>query len=86
MKFNLPRPTPSRLAAAALLIGLSALSLPGCARGLAPQFGSTPTFSTRERFARIGRNINLESQMANDDIDHLLLLRPVTGLTEWSVP
>ena len=46
----------------------------------------TPVFTTEERFARISRNMGLEAQMINDDIDSLLLLRPVSGLTPWNVP
>ena len=85
MKHLLSRLRVRRLALIALAVGGLGL-VEGCTQGLAPEFGSTPAFSTKERFARIGRNIGLESQMANDDLDHLFLLRPVTGLTEWNLP
>jgi len=70
------------LAAVLFLCGLSS----GCVEGLRPQIGSTPTLSRQERYARIGRNWGLEYQMINDDIDTILLLRPASGLTQWSVP
>ncbi len=73
------------LSAAMLISGLC-LSQTGCVQGLRPEFGSTPTLSRQERFARISRNWGLESQMINDDIDNLLLLRPESGLTVWNVP
>ena len=85
MKHLLSRLPVRRLALLGLALGALAAS-EGCTRSFAPEFGSTPAFSTKERFARISRNIGLEAQMANDDIDHVLLLRPVTGLTEWNVP
>ena len=76
----------SRLLVLIVLAGLG-LPLVGCATPpTVPVFGSTPLFSAQERFARIGRNISLESQMLNEDIDQILLLRPVTGLTEVNVP
>lgn len=80
----------SRIGLAAATLLLCGLCLPhlGCLGppGLRPQFGSTPTLSRQERFARIQRNWNLEYQMISDDIDSALLLRPVSGLTVWTVP
>ncbi|MEM1011292.1 MAG: hypothetical protein AAGI46_03620 [Planctomycetota bacterium] len=59
----------------------------GCTTGPgAGEITATPVFGTRERFSRIGRNIDIEAKMLNDDLDNLLLLRPVTGLTPWQVP
>jgi hypothetical protein len=46
---------------------------------------STPTLTAEERFQRIGRNIGLEWQMMQDDIDSALLLRPVTQLSQWKI-
>lgn len=73
------------LLSAVLLSGVC-VSQTGCVEGLRPQLGSTPTLSRQERFARIGRNWGLEFQMISDDVDALLLLRPVSGLTVWNVP
>ena len=83
MKQRLPR-----IGFLAAVLFLSGLCLPttGCVSGLRPEFGSTPTLSRQERYARIGRNWGLEYQMINDDIDSILLLRPVSGLTQWSTP
>ena len=77
------------LAVAALVVagGLVAATSTGCARGPnAGEFTATPVYGTGERFSRIGRNIDIELKMLNDDLDRALLLRPVSGLTEWNVP
>jgi hypothetical protein len=58
-----------------LLAGLAA-GLAGCA---------TPGYSSAERFQQIGRNWDYEWKMAQDDIDHVLLLRPASRLTVWNV-
>ena len=78
----------TRIGLTAATLMLSGLCLPttGCVAGLRPQIGSTPTLSRQERYARIGRNWGLEFQMINDDIDAALMLRPVSGLTIWTVP
>ena len=79
----------ARLVLAAACLSGTALATGGCggARGpAAGEFTATPIFSTKERFTRIGRNIDIELKMLNDDLDRALLLRPVTGLTEWNVP
>ena len=64
----------------ALLVGLllvvAGLSVGGCA---------TPAYSAHERFQMIGRNWGLEARQINDDIDHILLLRPASNLTLWHV-
>ena len=90
MKHRTSRPRFAPLALLALLVTVPALiPLGGCGGegGVgSAEFGSTPVFSRRERFARISRNINLELQMMNDDIDRLLLLSPESGLTYWNVP
>jgi hypothetical protein len=46
---------------------------------------ATPTLSSRERGQAISRNMGMEWQMMQDDIDQALLLRPVTMLTRWNV-
>ncbi len=46
---------------------------------------ATPAYSGRERGEMIARNIELEWKMMNDDIDHVLLLRPVSQLSVWHV-
>lgn len=46
---------------------------------------ATPAYSGGERAELIARNIELEWRMMNDDIDHILLLRPVSGLTPWNI-
>ncbi len=68
----------------AAVAAIGASSLIGC--GSTPVVGATPIFSAKERFARIDRNIDLELRMINDDIDRVLLLRPVSTLTQWHVP
>lgn len=73
------------LAASSLMLGGLCVPSGGCVEGLRPQFGSTPTLSRHERFARIGRNWSLEYQMISDDVDAILLLRPVSGLTVWTM-
>ena len=85
MKHLVSRLNPRHLALAGLAVAGLGLAQ-GCTRSFAPEFGSTPAFSTKERFARISRNVGLEAEMANDDIDRVLLLRPVTGLSQWNVP
>ncbi len=46
---------------------------------------STPAYSAKERGQLISRNMGLEWQMMQDDIDNALLLRPVSVLTLWNV-
>ena len=43
---------------------------------------STPLYSGRERGNKIVRNMGLEYQMMQDDIDHVLLLRPNSLLSD----
>ncbi|HEX8342139.1 MAG TPA: hypothetical protein VF624_14640 [Tepidisphaeraceae bacterium] len=68
------------LALGLLLVSLSAV---GCARP--GEIGWTPAYSTGERFGQIARNWDLEGKQTQDDIDHILLLRPVSQLTEWNM-
>jgi hypothetical protein len=65
-----------KLVLLALLVASSVLST-GC--------GATPAYSGRERSRMIARNWGYEFRQANDDIDHLLLLRGGGGLTKWNV-
>ena len=46
---------------------------------------ATPAYSGTERGELISRNIELEWRMLNDDIDTVLLLRPLSGMTIWNV-
>ncbi len=90
IQLRLPRlGRPAHFLLAAACLAPAAFVAGGCggARGpAAGEFTATPIFSTKERFTRIGRNIDIELKMMNDDIDRALLLRPVSGLTEWNVP
>jgi hypothetical protein len=45
----------------------------------------TPTLSSKERGQAISRNMGLEWQMLQDDVDSALMLRPVTVLSRWNV-
>jgi len=55
----------------------------GCARP--GEIGWTPAYTTGERASQIARNWDMEGKMMQDDIDHALLLRPMSGLTDWHV-
>jgi hypothetical protein len=55
----------------------------GCARP--NEFGWTPGYTTGERGDMVARNWDMEGKMMQDDIDHLLLLRPMSQLTDWHV-
>jgi hypothetical protein len=46
---------------------------------------ATPAYSAKERFAQIHRNDVYQSEALNDDVDHMLLLRPSSQLTIWNV-
>jgi hypothetical protein len=56
------------------LVGLS--TFVGC---------STPVYSAKERGNMISRNIDMEWKMLQDDVDHALMLRPMTSLTQWNI-
>jgi hypothetical protein len=71
-------------------IGLSLLvviagSLAGGCTTPPIDWGSTPVYSSAERGRMTWRNWNFEGAQAMDDIDHALLLRPSSRLTEWHV-
>lgn len=53
--------------------------------GLLTACQDTPAYSAKERSAQIARNMDLDQREMNDDIDHLLLLRPSDQLTLWNV-
>jgi hypothetical protein len=61
-----------------LFLVASAIVLAGCTT-------NTPAYSGKERFAQINRNNVYQSEAANDDIDHILLLRPSNQETIWNV-
>lgn len=63
------------------LIGLTALG--GCARP--GEIGWTPAYSAGDRWNSILRNWDYEGKQTQDDLDHLLLLRPASRLTLWHV-
>ncbi len=70
----------------ALLFGLlvvSSMVITGCARP--NEIGYTPVYTTEERFQMIARNWDMEGKMMQDDIDNILLLRPMSGLTLWHI-
>ncbi len=46
---------------------------------------ATPAYSGTERGELIARNMEMEWRQINDDVDHLLLLRPMSMLTVWNV-
>lgn len=68
---------------ALLLLGLAGLTLTGCARP--GEFGYTTVLTPEERSQAIARNWDWEGKQVVDDIDHLLLLRPTSHLTEWQL-
>lgn len=44
-----------------------------------------PAHSGRERGEMIATNMEMDWKMMNDDIDHVLLLRPMSQLSIWNV-
>jgi hypothetical protein len=60
-----------------LFVGSAAL-LGGCT-------AATPALSPGERYAQINRNIIYQNETGNDDLDHMLMLRPSNQLTVWNV-
>jgi hypothetical protein len=76
----------SKLALVVLALGSIAM-IGGCMDsriGKADPFG-TPAYDGTERGEQIARNVEMEWREMNDDIDHVLLLRPVTALSTWHV-
>lgn len=71
-----------------LMLGtVSMVFMTGCCgpTSLGWDLGATPAYSSCERYTMIGRNWELEGKMAVDDIDHALLLRPVSHMSIWHV-
>jgi len=68
---------------AALVLLAAALVGSGCARP--NEVGWTPVYSAHEREAIILRNWDYEGKQKDDDLDSLLLLRPASHLTIWTV-
>ena len=57
----------------------------GCAAVISSGCGATPAYSGHERWQLITRNWDMEGKQINDDIDSLLLLRPMSHMTIWHV-
>jgi hypothetical protein len=53
----------------------------GCARP--GEIGWTPAYTADERARQIARNWDFEGKQLVDDVDRLLLLRPMTNLSIW---
>ena len=66
-----------------MLTVIGASMLGGCARP--NEIGWTPAYTTGERAGQIARNWDMEGKYMQDDIDHILLLRPMSQLTDWHV-
>ena len=73
----------NKLAMNLTLICLLGVTIFGCARP--NEIGYTPAYTTPERRDQVARNWDLEGKEMQDDIDHVLLLRPVSHLTIWNV-
>jgi len=59
-----------------VVLGLSALFSSGCA---------TPAYTWDENVGRISRNWVYENQVMFDDIDSVMLFRPVTKMSIWDL-
>lgn len=66
-----------KLLSVLLLVG-SAIALTGCTL-------DTPAYSAKERFAQINRNTAYQSAQFNDDLDHILMIRPSNQESIWNV-
>ena len=67
-----------------LLVGAGMFGgLNGCARP--NEIGWTPVYTTGERGQQIARNWDMEGKMTQDDIDDILMLRPMSGLSYWHI-
>ena len=67
----------------ALVLLAGAMVGTGCARP--NEVGWTPAYTSTEREQAILRNWDYEGKQSQDDIDHILLLRPASHLTVWNV-
>jgi hypothetical protein len=63
------------------ILAAGALAGTGCARPF--ELGYTPAYSSKERGDQIARNWDIEGKQTQDDIDHMLLLRPAGNLSIW---
>ena len=73
---------------AVLALAVLSLGLPtGCSKTyrLNSDFGSTPAYSSRERWQRIQRGWDYDFKQMNDDIDTVLLLGEPSTLSIWNV-
>ena len=70
-----------RVACFGLLV--ASLMAVGCARP--NEIGWTPAYTTGERGNAIARNWDMEGKFMQDDIDRALLLRPMSGASDWEV-
>ena len=71
----------------AVVVSFAAVLAGGCMDARIGKFDpfATPAYSGKERGEMIARNVEMEWKMMNDDIDHVLLLRPVSSLSVWHV-
>jgi hypothetical protein len=69
--------------AASLVLLFAAVSNTGCARPF--EWGWSPAYSADERHKMIARNWDYEGKQIFDDIDSILLLRPMSHLTMWNL-
>ncbi|MEM6315922.1 MAG: hypothetical protein AAF743_17665, partial [Planctomycetota bacterium] len=64
-------------AAAALLCFVGV----GCSNGVNDTY--VPGYTLQQRNIEVARNISMEGKQLADDVDHLLMLRPVSQLSYW---
>ena len=58
---------------------IAAVAATGCARPF--EVGWTPAYTDKERGQQIARNWDWEGKQVIDDVDHVMLLRPMGQLT-----
>jgi hypothetical protein len=71
-----------------LALAVTSLSLStGCSKTyrLENDFGSTPAYSSRERWQRIQRGWDYDIKEMNDDVDTVLMLGQPSHLTIWNI-